>query len=57
MWSGVDDRVRGMRRLLLHGKLRSEDGVKVTRATAGEHCLCGKIFTYVVLVLLARLSS
>jgi hypothetical protein len=46
VWSGVDDHVQGMRRPLLHGKLRSEDDIKVIRARGGEHCLCGKVLTY-----------
>jgi hypothetical protein len=46
VWSGVDDRVQGTRRLFLHRKLHSEDGVKVTGARGGEYCLCGKNLTY-----------
>jgi hypothetical protein len=42
VWSGNDSFMQGIRRLLLRGKLRSENGVKVTGARGDEHCLCGK---------------
>jgi hypothetical protein len=57
VWSGVDDLVRKTRRSLLRGKLRSKDDVKVTGAKGGEHYVCGKDFTYLMWVLVARLSS
>jgi hypothetical protein len=48
VWSDIKDRVWEKRRPLLHGKLCSEDGVKVTGARGDEYCLFGKNLTYLV---------
>ena len=52
--SSDDGFVRGTRRPLLRGKLCSKDGIKVTGARGGEHCLCCKDVTSLVEALVAN---